>query len=222
MSRTVKLQLLVLCCLPSPAMAEQDAQLWTSMSVTAPLGSRFEVQADANMRWYDNATDMARVQVRGMLAVKLGSGVLLGGGYSYIRNEEDDGSFEHEDRVFQQLSLPLAKIGKAQLVGRTRMEQRMYRGEGTVWRFRQQVRLNIPLQGPEGLRFSLSVEPLFLLNQPDAEDDPTGFDEFRTAAAVFIPLAGRLGVEVGYLNQYSFPGENEMNHILNIGFSARF
>lgn len=199
-----------------------DAQLWISASTSGSLKGPLELHADINARYFDNASHQGHVQLRGLLGWRFSRDVMLGAGYSYVRTESLSGRVAHEHRIFQQLNFPIATIGDARLVGRTRLEQRMFEGqEGTALRLRQQIRLNIPLEGPKGLRAIVYTEPFFLLNRP-VSGAPTGLNQVRSFAGLGIPLTKGVSLEAGYLNQAIAVGAKPVNHALSLGLNTSF
>lgn len=203
--------------------AASDAQLWAAVSTSMPLAGPLELHADMNARWFDNASNYGHFQVRGMLGWRVRPQLLLGGGYSYVRSELPSGRTVHEHRLFQQLNMQFAELGRARLTGRTRFEQRSIReADGVALRLRQQVALSIPLEGPPGLRAILNTEPFFLLNAPDGTSPPTGLNQVRSFAGLGIPIAKGVALEAGYMNQFILAGDDRANHILNIGLTTRF
>jgi hypothetical protein len=208
--------------LPASADDIDDAQVWLAINAAGSIKGKLEGQFDVNTRHFDNATHLGHVQVRGLLGWRFSKDVLLGAGYSYVYNESQSGRVVEEHRIFQQANFPIARIGKAQLVGRTRLEQRTFSNiDGVALRLRQQVRLNVPLEGPKGLRAIIYTEPFFLLNRPTGSA-PTGLNQIRSFAGLGIPVTGNSSLEAGYMNQAIFPGQDRFNHVLNMGFSIRF
>ena len=83
--------------------------------------------------------------------------------------------------MFQQANYDILTIGKAELVGRTRLEQRWFSNlDGATWRLRQQIRLNVPLQGPKGLKAIVHTEGFVLLSTPAGSADE-GVNQIRTS-----------------------------------------
>ncbi|WP_199554540.1 DUF2490 domain-containing protein [Sandaracinobacteroides hominis] len=205
-----------------PALADDDAQLWLSYAASGQLKGELAGYFDTNARFYDNAGHLGHFQLRGGLGWRFAPGAIVGAGYSYVRTESLSGAVAHEHRIFEQASYPIAGIGKARLVGRTRLEHRMFEGSDPVaHRLRQQVRLNIPLHGPKGLQGIVHSEVYFLLNRP-INRAPTGFNQIRTFAGLGIPLADTLTLEAGYLNQAIAVGDKPMNHAFSLGLVTRF
>lgn len=214
--------LMLLAALTAAPACAEDAQIWASASTSGSLRGPLELHVDVNARWFDNGAHLGHFQLRGLLGWRFKPELLAGAGYSYVRSETLAGLVAHEHRIFQQLNFPIASIGKARLVGRTRFEQRMFEEQaGMALRLRQQVRLNIPLEGPQGLRAILHTEPYFLLNQP-TPIAPTGFNQIRTFAGLGIPLLGRTALEAGYMNQTFVSGATRTNHAVSLGLGTSF
>lgn len=199
-----------------------DAQIWLSAGTSGSLAGPLELHADGALRWYDSGAHLGHLQVRGMLAWRFSRSLMLGAGYTYVRNTAVGGRSTHEHRPFQQLNFPIASLGAAQLVGRTRLEQRFFEERsGLTWRLRQQVRLNIPLEGPDGLRAIIHVEPYFVLNRI-GPNLPTGLNQVRSFAGLGIPLGGYTTLEAGYMNQAFAIADRRVNHALSLGLSRGF
>jgi len=200
-----------------------DAQVWLSYAANGQISGDLAGSFDVNARFTDTASILGHFQVRGALGWRISQGFIIGGGYSYVRTENNVGRVANEHRIFQQASYPLIRVGTVAFTGRTRLEQRSFEEvDGTAWRLRQQIRATIPLRGPEGLRAIVHTEAFFLLNQLEAALTPTGLNQMRTFAGLGIPLYGKTAVDVGYLNQAAFPGADRYNHALSIGFTTAF
>jgi hypothetical protein len=205
-----------------PAAADDDAQVWLSMTATKRLSDSFDAVVDMNSRHYDNAAHHGHFQVRGLIGWKPDDDGLLGAGYSYVWSRSLSGTAVREHRIFQQASYGIRNIGKAEISGRTRLEQRWFSNQdGATWRLRQQIRLNLPLQGPKGLKAILHTEGYMLLSTPAGGGDE-GVNQFRSFAGLGIPMGRHLSLEAGYLNQSIVAGTDRMNHALSLGLGAKF
>ena len=201
---------------------DNDAQVWLSLAATKKLSSDFDLVMDMNSRHSDNATHFGHFQVRGLLGWRPPSGGLLGAGYSYVWSKSASGQVEHEHRIYQQANYKLMSIGKAELLGRTRLEERFFSdSDGMAVRVRQQLRLNIPLKGPEGLKAIVHTELLALLSSPE-DDGLEGVSQVRTFAGLGIPLTKTVLLEAGYLNQAVVTGDGRVNHALSLGLNTKF
>ena len=212
-ARHLAAPLIALLLVPASARAEDrdDLQVWTSLTASV----------DGNIRYYDSAAHLGQVQVRGLLGWDVAKDVNIGAGYSYVRATPRTGKDVHENRIFQQLSFPIGKIGDAKFTARTRLEERFFSNiDGMRLRLRQQVKMSVPLTGPEGLKAIVHTEAMFLLNKQGST--AAGFNQLRTFAGLSIPLKGKTAVEAGYLNQAIFPGDNRYNHVLSLGLTTTF
>lgn len=220
------LAMALLAFAPAAHANPDDAQVWLSLSATKKLTDSFDLVADMNSRYFDNASHYGHFQVRGMIGWKPDGGrsrTQLGLGYSYVWATNLGGTVVRDHRIFQQASYPLLDIGKSELVGRTRLEERWYSdSSGTFVRLRQQVRLNIPLEGPDGLTAVVHTEALIMLHTPPPDDDGEGINQFRTFGGLIIPLDEVLSLEAGYMNQTTVKGPNRTNHVLSLGVNAKF
>jgi hypothetical protein len=200
-----------------------DAQVWLAMSTNTSIKGPLELHADINTRHSDNARHLGHVQLRGLLGWRFSRELMLGAGYSYVRTEALDGRVAHEHRIFQQLNFPIAGLGNARLVGRTRFEQRLFEErDGVALRLRQQIRLNIPVDGaPKGTRVILYTEPFFLLNEP-VPGASAGLNQVRSFAGLGTPLIKGVTLEVGYLNQAITMGPKPLNHALSVSLGTSF
>ncbi len=203
------------------AYAADDAQVWTAIAAAGRVSGDVIWAFDANTRFYDNASYLAHAQVRGLIGLEVAPKVAIGLGYSYVRNENAAGRVTHENRVFQQGTYALFNAGTVKFSGRTRLEQRWFSNvDGVTWRFRQQLKMAIPLEGPKGLQAVVHSEAFFLLNDP-SHRAPKGINQVRTFAGLDIPLARDLRLEAGYLNQ-TLTYTNRTNHVLSMGLGAKF
>jgi hypothetical protein len=216
------LALVILLAKAPSAKAADDAQVWTSLSTTVRIHGDLSGFADVNTRLVDNGSQLGHLQLRGGLGWRLRPGVSVGIGYSYIRTESLSNLVAHEHRLFQQASYPLLSWRGTTLTGRTRLEQRRFNGmDETFHRLRQQLRLNIPLEGPAGLRAIVHSEAFIVLNQPSGAPS-TGLNQLRSFAGLGIPVANGVALEAGYLNQSIFFGEDRQNHALSLGVVTSF
>ena len=139
-------------------------------------------------------------------------------GYAYVRTDPETGRTTEEHRIWQQLQFAAlrTKAGAPLVISRTRLEQRMIEGrDDTGWRLRQFVRLQVPIARKGAVQAVAFTEGFFNLNstQWGARD---GVDQWRTFVGVGLPVAKRMRLEPGYLNQRVFRrGEDRTNHVLS-------
>lgn len=209
--------------LPAAASAEDldDAQVWINAAASGKLSDSLTASFDASARFYDNASYLAQVHVRGVLGWTVAKNVQIGAGYAYARGMPRSGDDIQENRIFQQLNFPIVTLGQMRFSGRTRLEERFFSNvDGMRLRLRQQVKMTVPLKGPDGLSALVHSEVMVLLNRQGST--AAGLNQMRTFAGLSIPLQGKTALEAGYLNQAIFAGEDRFNHILSLGVTASF
>ncbi len=204
-----------------PARAD-DGGIWIAGSATVPISGPVVGLVDTNVRLAESGGRFSQFLVRAGLGYRLQSGLQVGGGYAYVHTQSSAGARRDEHRIFQQASFPIHRRGRTALTGRTRLEQRFVSGGDDVGlRFRQQLRLSVPLQQAGELRAVASVEALVPLNDTDW-GARTGFDQLRSFAGLEIPLFGKTRLEAGYLNQAIFTGADTTNHVLSLNLATTF
>lgn len=223
MKRAVAVALAALTC-ASPALADEDTQLWTQANAQGSLGGRAIAYAEFQTRFTDDVSRLGQLFVRPAVGVELAEDVQALLGYAYVRTDPADGSATDEHRVWQQLSWPVYKReGGWTVNARTRLEQRTVVGAGEVgWRARHQFRATHPLGRPGGVQALLFTEAFYAFNGADRVQRE-GFDQIRNFVGVSIPVGGKLSLEPGYLNQYIVrSGPNRVTHAANVVLSYRW
>jgi hypothetical protein len=182
----------------SPAQASD--QVWTAVVVSGPVAknSRFLVWFDGQVREHDPGSDTDQTIIRPGIGWRVSKRLDLYAGYARIDTHRPgpDGA---EDRLWQQASYGIAKVAGGTLSGRTRLEQRMIKGQDeTGWRLRQFVRYGLPVKGPMSL--VLQDEVFLGFNRTPAQ--ASGFGQNRAFAGFAWQFTPKLRSEAGYLNQY--------------------
>lgn len=216
------LRLPLLACtalLAAPAMAD-DFQQWTSWSVGKALGS-WEATLDGTFYTVDDLGHPGDIEVRGLLMKRVGRGVKLGGGYTWVKARPLNGFNGTEHRIVEQLNADLATGSWGSLASRTRLEQRFLPGgDRPGHRLRQQLRYSIAAGPGAAAKLVLQSELYMLLN--DAGVGPgAGINQLRSAAGVQLPLADGFTIEPAYLNQTIFQGNRRTNHVFALSLALR-
>ena len=102
---------------------------------------------------------------------------------------------------------------------RTRLEQRFREHrEGTGLWIRQQFRSDIPVPARDRFSVILGIEAFFHLRGTDWADE--GFIQNRVFIGMGYKASPRIGIEVGYLNQFIRIRESPdlMNHLAIVSF----
>lgn len=209
--------------LAAPASASEDGQIWTSFTLSGPVAGDFALWADAQVRFGDDASRLVQTVFRGGIGWQPRDDLSFFVGYARATGYRPGAPDSQEDRLWQQASYPLGGIGRVQLAGRTRIEQRRATtGEDWGWRLRQQVKATMPVREGSRVRLAASAEILWNANDTDW-GVASGLDQFRAFAGVNLPLAEGLTLEAGYLNQIQrrAAGPDQMNHIASFTLAYR-
>ncbi|MFD1612136.1 DUF2490 domain-containing protein [Sphingomonas tabacisoli] len=211
--------------LAPPAAARDDAQLWTGTVVNVRLSDQWRFQEELVARFSDNRNGLYEIESNSLLGYALSKKVTLWAGYTHDPQYAAGHFTVMERRAREQVTFDnIAKIGRATISGRLRLEQRWREGQdGTGWRFRPFVRVNLPLR--EGHRTALvfSHESFVDLNSTGFQR-VEGEERMRNLLAISTPIAKRVSAEIGYMNQYSFVphGPDNVDHaasfMLNFSF----
>jgi hypothetical protein len=106
----------------------------------------------------------------------------------------------HENQGVEQINWNIGNAGRIHISTRTRLEQRFITGvDTTSWRWRQQLRAAMPL-GAKGAPSAIFwIEPFIALNETASQRRT--LDQLRSFAGLSMPIARRVDLEIGYLNQ---------------------
>lgn len=208
----------------TPALAREDAQVWTGFAASGPVAGKFALFGEAQFRFGDDVSRLSQNVLRAGIGWQPSRDVAFYGGYARQTTYRPGAPDTQEDRLWQQASYPLGEHGRLQITGRTRIEQRHVQGaEDWGWRLRQQVKAALPVRRESQIRLVGSMELIFNANDTDWGVD-SGLDQLRSFAGINLPLAHGVALEAGYLNQYQrrAGGPDQMNHIASFSFAYRF
>jgi hypothetical protein len=146
-------------------------------------------------------------------------------GYARVSERLEGAPDRHEDRLFQQMTWNVGRIGKLEVQSRSRLEQRWRSdGSGMSLRARQMMRVEHPLgTGSRRLAAVGSVEGFIGLKSAEW-GGATGFDRGRTFLGLEMPLRGTSTAEAGYLNQVRHAPGRQMTvaHVASLSLFIRF
>jgi len=206
----------------APAFAQdQDAQLWISARALAELREGVELQIETNQRFSDDRGGHYESQYVAALAFKIVSGVKLTVGVNRLVGLSDGRVQNTEWRPRQQISFPITTIGRGDLAGRVRFEQRFRSDDDeTGHRVRPEVSFVLPLSAE--LQLKLAHESYFNLNSTGFQN--AGHERVRNSATLIRRIAKTVSAEVGYVNQYRFNRNDRdlMEHALTTAISVSF
>jgi hypothetical protein len=164
-----------------------------------PVGDQWIVHAEVQPRWNEDISQRDQVILRGGLGRRLGPRVSVWGGYAYIPRWAS-GDVLHEQRIWQQLSATLPRVGRWTPSLRLRQEQRVLDQWGdTSHRFRALGRLVRPIGTSP---WSVAVWDEYFVTLDDTVRGPArGFDQNRLFLTALRKLSPSMTFEAGYLWQ---------------------
>ena len=189
--------------LPAPVLAQSsahDTQLWLLLLAQLRVGDQWLVHAEAQPRWNDDVTRADQVLLRGAIGRRLGSRTSVWAGYAYTPRQGSD-AWTHEQRLWQQFSATLPKVGQWTPSIRIRPEQRFLASWGdTSYRLRAMGRAVRPL---DGSAWSVVTWNEYFVTLDDTDDGPErGFDQNRLFAGVVRRMSSAVTLESGYMWQF--------------------
>lgn len=208
--------------LAAPAAAHQEVEPWPTLFVSGALGDGWQASGEVIERVAADRPRPSQLELRLHVGHAIGKRAILWVGYVHVDTFNEFARNGKENQAVEQLSVNLGAAGPFRLSSRTRLEQRFIRGAGgeVQWRFRQQVRVALPLvaRGPSAVAWA---EPFVELNRTPPVRRT--FDQLRTFAGLSLPITRNADVEIGYLNQYLIrPGKNTSNDVIPLVVNLRF
>jgi hypothetical protein len=205
-----------------PARAsEQDFNIWLGQFATINARDNVYVRLEAQERFTDDADRLGQLLLRSLVAYRINPNVNMGVGYAYILTRPAGRAELNEHRFYQEFNVRLLQTaGGVTVDSRTRIEQRTFEERtGTAWRLRQFVQLRAPISARN--KFVAYTEPFIDLNQTDVQRG--GVSLWRNFAGVSVPLADRIEVVPGYLNQRVFrDGRDRSDNVANVNLFMTF
>ncbi len=200
----------------------EDVQVWSTLSASGSIKGDLVGQIDLNVRSSNDQGRVTQSLMRGTIGYRLTQSVTVSLGYGHItgyrRNQRDLA----EERLYQQVQATLGMLGEATVSTRIRLEQRFVRpGHDVGWRYRQQLRVQLPLRRA-GPALFVQAEPFLALNSTDW-GARAGFDQVRAMAGLNLPLTKVISLETGYQLQYVRGAAfDRLNHVVPVTLSWCF
>ena len=189
----------LLTALPSAAQAD-DGQVWLSANARGPVAGRVELGVETIERFgRDGEGGLYESENIAMLGLRLSRATLAAG---YVRDiVYHGGGAAIEQRARQDISVDhVAAIGPFAIGARLRVEERWRDGlGGTGVRLRPFVRLTLPVGG----KLNLLASHESFVNLGSGAGQRRGYDRARNFLGLGAPLTKRVGLEIGYLNQWT-------------------
>ncbi|MFN3990186.1 MAG: DUF2490 domain-containing protein [Erythrobacter sp.] len=209
---------------PCPLAAQDhDFQQWTLLVAQGPIRDDLLVQAEIQPRLTNGASRLGQFQISQAIGYRVSKKASVFVGYMFVGTDPVDRPSFDENRFYQHIVMQLGEVGDVTVTARTRMEARTVVGaDDLAWRFRQQVRAQIPLEQAKGPLLVVWSEAFLNLN--DADWGPReGMDRWRNFVGVSLPVAQGITLEPGYLNQAVFRrGKDRFDHIASLTMFYRF
>ncbi|MBA4131053.1 MAG: DUF2490 domain-containing protein [Hyphomicrobium sp.] len=205
------------------AHADDDFQFWQTTNLSAKLDKELTGHLEVQPRFTDDASRLGQLLIRPSIGWGLGGGVVVSAGYAYVRTSPAGRTVTHEHRPWQQLAFPVTgQPGSFMLTSRSRIEQRVREdGNDLGHRFRQQVRMMVPLERT-GWNVVAWSEVFLNLNDTDW-GQRSGLDRWRNFIGVNIPISHVVSAEPGYLNQYVNSASGDISdHVLSMTLNVNF
>ena len=209
----------------APAIARDDAQLWTGASASVKLSDKWRLSEEVTARFSDRRGGLYEVEINSLLGYRISKTVTVWAGYTHDPQYAAGDFTVMEHRAREQVTFDnLAQLGRAKLSGRIRLEQRWREGaDGTGWRVRPYLKTTLPLTGGGRTALVISSEAFLNLNNAPFQRS-TGFDRVRNQVAISTSVSNKVSVEAGYLNQYTAVrnGPDSDDHVASFTLSTSF
>jgi hypothetical protein len=189
----------LLAALPAAARAD-DGQVWLGVNARGPVAGRVELGVETIERFgRDGENGLYESENIAMLGLRFDRATVAAG---YVRDiVYHGGGAMIEQRARQDFNVDhIARIGPLGIGARLRMEERWRDGtSGTGVRLRPFVRLTLPVAG----KLNLLASHEGFVNLGSGAGQRRGYDRSRDFLGIGVPLSKRIGVEIGYLNQWT-------------------
>ena len=225
--------------LSGPAAAQQfandltDFQVWGNVTATGNWGfvnpdnptlKKWKWWAEGQGRFGDNASHFSQALVRPGLGYQVNNTTSIWAGYAWAPTTSPFTKIPvDEQRVWQQV-LWRDKFSFGTVQARSRLEERMIPqlGQDVGLRYRQLLKLSVPLSFAPGFSYIIQDEVFVALNTNDWVPR-RGLDNNRFFTGIGYAITKEITGEIGYMNHYIVRrGANLMDHILSINLLANF
>ncbi len=216
--------LLAFAAAPAAAQTTHDGGVWVNATLMGRVEGKLVYFAEVQPRVMESASRMTQLLLRPAIGYEVSKDLTLYQGYARVIDPIENGTDRQEDRLFQQATWNIGKIGRLEVQSRTRFEQRWRNdGDGMSLRVRQMMRFEYPLKPGTKRLAALGWSEAFVGLKSADWGGVTGFDQLRTFAGFEIPLAGKSTLEAGYLNQTRDAAGSRVNmaHVASLTLFVR-
>lgn len=202
MLRLTALLLALLVAAPARAFdPETEAQVWTPVFARLPARGRFLSQLEINPRARGDFGRLSQLLVRPWLGWRARQGLLLHGGYVWVRGDARRVTNDHA--LWQQVQVEAAPAPGWTATARGRLEQRFLDGPAeTAWRARLQLRAERALGG--GPWYAAASSETFVHLNSVSGGPVAGPDQHRAYVGLGRGSAARR-FEAGYQHLWQRP-----------------
>lgn len=214
---------------PSSAQTTEDFQTWGNITAITSLGllnedwSNFKVWLEGQGRFGNDTSTFSQGMLRTGLGYMLNKQTSVWLGYAWVPTDEPftKKAFD-EHRLWQQV-LWSDNFSFGTVTSRSRLEQRFIpTGSQVGWRFRQLLKISVPMPLLPNFSFVLSDEYFANLNKTNFGADD-GFDQNRAFGGIGYQFNQHIKSEIGYMNQYiRKSGPDRMDHILSLNLFLNY
>lgn len=225
--------------LSGPVAAQQfaddisDFQTWGNITATGNFGfinpdnptlAKLRWWAEGQGRFGENSSRFSQALLRPGIGYQLTDTTSIWAGYAWAPTEAPFVSRPiDEQRVWQQL-LWKDKFSFGTVQSRTRLEQRMVPqlGNDVGVRFRELLKLSVPLSFAPGFSYIIQDEVFVALNTNDWVPR-RGIDNNRFFTGLGYGFSKNVSGEIGYMNHYIIRrGANLMDHVLSVNLFLNY
>jgi hypothetical protein len=205
--------------LADPSTLKQDFRLWAPVYMTVPLSTSFLGYMEVNPRFGDDVSNLDQLLLRPAIGYKLNDHWSVWQGYAWVGSFEPN--FIKEDRLFQQL-IYKETFSFGKILSRSRLEERFIdHTEGTGFRARTMLRVDVPLPDIPDWGFVTYDEIFFNLNGIRGGPEG-GFDQNRFFIGLNYKFMKEFNMDAGYqmqlLNNRTSQLANQMNNMILLQF----
>lgn len=210
----LRIYIFIFACLIATASfaLEQQARSWSGIDISGDLKDPWIYDLNTQARYNFTEQRYQTTRSEAGLGYKITPDVSLWIGYNWL---VENIAKTQQHRIWEQVLWDIVKNDTIEFNSRTRLEQRKDINEAQ-WstRFRQRLQLTFPKKICNTLTPIVFDEIFLNFNNP-AWVNSHFVDQNRAFIGLGIPLAKKLEIQIGYINQYEFRDiENRMNHIV--------
>jgi hypothetical protein len=205
-----------------------DFQTWGTATAVGSLENvnpalkNFKYWAEFQGRFGDDTSRFSQAIIRPGIGYAINNTTSVWVGYALVPTAEPFSKTTFNERRFWQQLLWNDKFSFGSVTSRSRLEERLAPrlGDDTAMRFRQMLKISVPLAAAPAYSIVASNEYFLNLNNNDW-GPRKGFDQNRAFIGIGYNFNKEIKSEIGYMNQYinrPLTSVNRNGHILSINF----